>query len=67
MKGGLAWVATFKKTGEQVNASQFKETANYHTRASLLTLNGMAIRDFDSQREALEVADQLIEENKKEW
>ena len=66
VKGGLGWVASFQKSGEQCNSSQFSENANYHTRASILTLNGMGIRDFESQREALAVADQIIEMNRQE-
>ena len=66
VKGGLGWVASFQKSGEQCNSSLTSDNANYHTRASILTLNGMCMQDFESQREALAVADQIIEMNKQE-
>ena len=63
IKGGLAWVAQFSKKQEQTAARAFTEHVNYFTRASILTLNGMSIKDFGTQQEALEVADQIIAEN----
>ena len=63
VKGGLSWVAGFSKKQEQTFNRAFSEHVNYFTRPSILALNGMSIKDFDTQREALEVADQIIAGN----